>query len=300
MFPALCQFCLTSLYPELSSIWGGTCTAHLRSAKHQNLPKRGKSIPSQSKSEILNSWFSVEPLSIEQDRWDCQAPGPLWKWKPFGSGHGAGDQLDLGVSAVPECGGSAAGKGMAWVDRDSRAVPYHLQGRTKGRLKGRYVNIRTPNTSNLVKSGQENQPERRRGLAVCCPHFLCHPRKIWLINKHVRPGRYWRCCHRHKSEVICLPPSSIRREPSTITSPGGMECYIACKAERGIWIQLTDFWFHAPGNPSSRCRPLPGTSGASQLPAASGLGQRLRRVMMRTFTTRLTSLWGQLPKTKSG
>ena len=87
----------------------------------------------------------------------------------LGSGRTTGVQLSQSVV------GSAAGKGMVWVDRDGRAMPYYLQGRAKGRVKGRYVNIRAPHTSNLVKSGQENQPERRRGLAAGCPDFLCHP-----------------------------------------------------------------------------------------------------------------------------
>lgn len=297
MFPLLCLFCLTSLFPELSSTRGGTCGSCLCSTKRQNLPKQGKSIPSRSKSEILNSEISVKPSRIEWDSWDCQAPGPLWELKPSGSGRGAG--RTTGVQLSQSAVGSAAGKGIVWVDRDGRAMPYCLQGRAKGRVRGRYVNIRAPTTSNLVKSGQKNQPERRRGLAACRSDFLCHRWKGWLIDKHVRPGRYRWCCHRHKSEVVCLPRSSIRKEPNTIASPEGAEGCIAHKARRGIWIQLIDFWFHALGNPSSRCRPLPGTSGALRLPTASGLGQRLQRVT-RTFTDYLASLQGLLPKTKLG
>lgn len=78
-------------------------------------------------------------------------------------GNRLGTGRTMGVQLSQRAVGTAVGKGTVWVDRDGRAVPYSLEGRAKRRGKGGSVSIRTPNMNNLVKSGQENEAERRRG-----------------------------------------------------------------------------------------------------------------------------------------
>lgn len=129
--------------------------------KATKLLKRGKRIPSRSKSEILNSGITLSHQILREVAGTAELQGHRGSESPWGRAMGLGTRRMTRFQLSRSVVGSAMVKGTVWVERDGRAMPYCLEGRAKGRVEGRYVNIRTPNMSNLVKSGQENQAVRR-------------------------------------------------------------------------------------------------------------------------------------------